>query len=240
MKRRRSTCPTPRRSHRTATLAFFLAALGVLALAASAQAATLNLKCSGKGEQVKAQEYETASCAVEKGKTRNIEGVLRNDKNKPVAGTLNVTFSKWIPQGEGAYDITPEKTVQIKAATNGKFKIPNVTTKTEETVFIEAVGDAESELSTVTQEVNIQRYVSAIAKKLGGGRVQVTVKGIEGPFKVQIEQESYPVSGGAPRKANKAGVAVFTLRNAHGEFGIYVEAGELSDLYYIDSKPFNL
>jgi hypothetical protein len=225
---------------RTLTLALAVAALGLLAVAASAQAATLNLKCSGKGIQNKAQEYETASCTVEKGKTRNIEGVLRNDKNKPVAATLNVTFSNWEPQGEGVYNITPQKTIQVKSAANGKFKIPNVTTKTEETVFIEAVGDGESELSTVTQEVNIQRYVSATAKKLGGGKVQVTVKGIEGPFKVQIEQEGYPVSGGAPRKANKAGVAVFNIAHGNGEYGIYVEAGELSDLYYIDSHSFTL
>ncbi len=157
-----------------------------------------------------------------------------------MAGTLDVTFSKWIPQGGGAYDITPEKTVEIKSAKNGKFKIPNVNTKTEETIFIEAVGDAESELSAVSQEVNIQRYVTATAKKLGGGKVKVTVKGAEAPFKVSIEQEGYAVSGGAPRKANKAGVAVFDLRNAHGTFGIYVDAGELSDLYYLDSKPFSL
>ncbi len=85
--------------------------------------------------------------------------MLRNDKNKPVAGTLNVTFSNWEPQGNGAYDITPYKTIEVKSSANGKFTIPKVTTKTEETVFIEAVGDGESELSTVTQEVNIQRYV---------------------------------------------------------------------------------
>jgi hypothetical protein len=230
----------PRRALRTVTLALAASVLALFAVVSGAQAATLNLKCSGKGIQNKAQEYETASCTVEKGKTRNIEGVLRNDKNKPVAGTLNVTFSNWIPQGEGAYDITPQKTIQVKSGANGKFKIPNVTTKTEETVFIEAIGDGESELSPVSQEVNIQRYVSAVAKKLGGGKVQVTVKGIEGPFKVQIEQEGYPVSGGAPRKANKAGVVVFDIAHGNGEYGIYVEAGELSDLYYIDSHPFTL
>lgn len=240
MKRHKRPRHTLRRAGRTLTVALAVAALGLFAAVASAGAATLNLKCSGKGIQNKAQEYETASCTVEKGKTRNLEGVLRNDKNKPVAGTLNVTFSNWIPQGEGAYDITPQKTIQVMAAASGKFKIPNVTTKTEETVFIEAVGDGESELSTVTQEVNIQRIVTLRGKKLGGGKVQVTVKGIEGPFKVQIEQEGYPASGGAPRKANKAGVAVFNIAHGNGEYGIYVEAGELSDLYYIDSHPFTL
>jgi hypothetical protein len=91
----------------TIALGLALAALGLLLTAGRAEAATLNLKCSGKGVQNKAQEYETAQCGVEAGKTRNIEGVLRNDKNKPVAGTLNVTFSNWEPQGNGAYDITP-------------------------------------------------------------------------------------------------------------------------------------
>jgi hypothetical protein len=221
-------------------LSLVAAIVALLAFAGTADAATLTLKCSGKGPQNKAQEYETASCAVAAGQKRNIEGVLRNDKNKPVAGTLKVTFSKWIPQGNGSYSITPEKTIEIKAAANGKFKVPNVTTKTEETVFIEAVGDADSELSPVGQEVNIQRYVTATAKKLGGGKVQVTVKGIEGPFKVSVEQEGYDVSGGAPRKANKAGVAIFNLHGARGEFGIFVDAGELGDLYYLDSKPFTL
>ena len=229
-----------RRTPKATTLTLALAALGLLALATSAQAASLNLKCSGKGEQVKAQEYETAQCTVEGGKSRNIEGVLRNDKNKPVAGKLKVTISDWnlAPEG-GAFDIEPTKTFEIKAAASGKFKVP-VTTTTEETVYIEAIGDTELEVSALTQEVNIQRYVSATAKKLGGGRVQVTVKGVDGPFKVQVEQEGYPASGGAPRKANQAGVAVFDLAHPNGEYGIYVEAGELTDLYYIDSHPFTL
>jgi hypothetical protein len=229
-----------RRTLKSMTVTMAMAALGLLALATSAQASSLNLKCSGKGVQNKAQEYETASCAVEKGKTRDIEGVLRNNRNKPVASTLNVTFSDWEPQGNGAYDITPQRTIEVKSGANGKFTIPKVTTKTEETVFIEAVEDFESEVSPVVQEVNIQRYVSATAKVLGGGKVRVTVKGIEGPFKVSIASEGYPVSGGAARKANKAGVATFQLRNTAGTLGIYVDAGELTDLYYVDVHPFTL
>jgi hypothetical protein len=224
--------------YKTLTLTLAVAALGLLALAATAQASSLNLKCSGKGVQNKAQEYETASCTVEQGKARNIEGVLRNNDNKPVASTLKVTFSNWEPQGNGAYDITPYKTIEVKSAANGKFKIPGVTAKTEETVFIEAGENFESDVSPVTQEINIQRYVSATAKKLGGGKVKVTVKGIEGPFKVGITEESYAVSGGATRKANKAGVAIFHLSHAYGTLGIYVDAGQLTDLYYIDSHSF--
>jgi hypothetical protein len=97
------------------------------------------------------------------------EAATLNLKCQPVAGTLNVTFSNWEPQGNGAYDITPYKTVAVKAAANGKFTIPKVTTTTEETVFIEALEDGGSELSTVFTEVNIQRYFSATAKQLGGG-----------------------------------------------------------------------
>lgn len=224
----------------TIALTLALAILGLLFAAATAEAATLNLKCSGKGVQSKAQEYETAECAVEAGQTRNIEGLLRNDKNKPVAATLNVTFSNWVPQGNGAYDITPYKTITVKSSANGKFTIPKVTTKTEETVFIEAVGDGESELSTVTQEVNIQRLVTLRGKKLGGGKVKVTVKGLSAPAKVALRLEDYPVSGGAGRKPNKAGVAIFNLRSQHGTFGIWLEAGELEDLYYVDSEPVTL
>jgi hypothetical protein len=227
------------RTPKAMTLALALAALGLLAVASGAQAASLNLKCSGKGPQVKAQEYETAQCTVEAGKTRNLEGVLRNDKNKPVAGKLKVTISDWTPAGGGAFDIEPTSTVEIKAAANGKFKLP-VTTKTEETVYVEAIGDPESEVSAITQEVNIQRYVSATAKVLGGGKVKVTVKGIEGPFKVGVTEEyGYPAPGGSPRKA-KNGTAIFNLHSLRGTLGISVEAGVYTDLYYIDAKPFSL
>lgn len=228
------------RARKTLTLALALAALGLLALAAGAQAATLTTKCSGKGPQNKGQEYETASCTVEAGQKRNVEGVVRNDKNKPVAATIKVTFSAWEPQGEGAYDITPQKTIEVKSGANGKFKVPNVTTKTEETLFIEAIGDGEAELSTVYTEVNIQRLVTAKVKKLGGGKVKVTVKGAEAPFKVAVTEEGYPASGGSARKASKAGVATFHLRNTYGELGVLLEAGELTDLYYFTGATFKL
>jgi hypothetical protein len=226
-------------SDKSVILTLVLAVVALLACAASAQAASLNLKCTGKGPQNKAQEYETASCAVAPGEKRSIEGVLRNDKNKPVAGTLKVTFSKWIPQGGGAYDITPEKTVEIKTPASGKFSIP-VTTTSEMTVYIEAVENGESEISPVTQEVNIQRLVTLRGKVLGGGKVKVTVKGATLPVKVSLEDEGYPVSGGAARKVNKAGVAIFNLHGAHGTFGLYLDAGELTDLYYVDSQPVKL
>jgi hypothetical protein len=228
-------------SDKSVIVSLLATVVALLALAASAEAATLTVKCSGKGPQAKAAEYSAAECTVAAGQKRNIEGVLRNDKNKAVAGTLKVTFSNWIPQGNESYSITPEKTIEIKAAANGKFKIPNVTTKTEETVVIEAVGDPDSELSAVSQEVNIQRYVTATAKSIGGGKVKVTVQGASLPFKVAITDESgYYVSGGSPRKASKAGTAVFDLHGRRGTFNIYVDAGELGDLYYIDTKPFKL
>jgi hypothetical protein len=225
----------------TIALALALAALGLLLAAAGAEASSLSLKCSGHGPQTKAQEYETAECAVEAGQTRNIEGVLRNNKNKPVAATIKVTFSKWEPQGGGAYNITPYKTIEVRSGANGKFTVPKVTTKTEETVFIEAPEDFEAEVSPVTQEVNIQRLVTVRGKKLGGGKVKVTVKGAEGKLKVGLtEEEGYYVSGGAPRKLSKAGTAVFDLHGQRGTFGILLDAGEYSDLYYVDSQPVKL
>jgi hypothetical protein len=227
-------------SPRIISLFVALVALGALALASSAQASSLSLKCSGKGPQNKAQEYETAECAVAPGQKRSIEGVLRNNKNKLAAGTLKVTYSKWIPAGEGAFDITPEKTVEIKAAANGKFTVANVNTTSEMTVYIEAVESLESEISPVTQEVDIQRLVTLRGKVLGGGKVKVTVKGAALPVKVSIEDEGYPLAGGAARKVNKAGVAIFDLHGAHGTFGLYLEAGDLTDLYYVDSQPVKL
>jgi hypothetical protein len=230
-----------RRTRRDLTIALTLAlaALGLLLTAGGAEAATLTTKCSGKGVQNKAQEYETAQCVVEAGKTRDIEGVLRNDKNKPVAGTLKVTFSNWEPQGNGAYDITPYKTIEVKSTANGKFKVPNVTTSTEETVYIEALEDGESELSVVTTEVNIQRLVTATVKTSGGGNVKVTIKGAAAPFKIGITEEGgYFVSGGAAKKASKAGVATFHLRSTYGMVNVFFEAGELGDLYYFTGKSF--
>jgi nitrogen regulatory protein PII len=230
-----------RRARRTLTLALALAALGLLALATGAQAATLTTKCSGKGPQNKAQEYETASCAVEAGQKRNIEGVVRNDKNKPVATTLKVTFSNWEPQGGGVYNITPQKTIEVKSAANGKFKVPNLAApKTEETVFVEAPENGDAELSTVTTEVNIQRLITATVKKLGGDKVKVTIKGAPSPFKIGIIEEGYPASGGAARKANKAGSATFNLRGTYGELGVLFEGGAAGELFYFAGKTFKL
>jgi hypothetical protein len=226
-------------SDKSVILSLLATVAALLAFAAGAQAATLTIKCSGKGPQTKAQEFSTAQCTVAAGQKRNIEGVLRNDKNKPVAGTLKVKISNWIPQGNSSFSITPEKEFEVKAAANGKFKVPNLTTKTEETVYIEAVGDSDLEISPVAQEVNIQRYVTATAKKIGGGKVKVTVQGAELPFKIGItDEDGYFVSGGAARKASKAGTAVFSLGNRHGSFNIFIDAGMLGDLYYFDLKPF--
>jgi hypothetical protein len=225
---------------RTAICALALAALGVLAIASSAGAATLTTKCSGKGPQTKAQEIVTASCQVEAGQKRSIEGVLRNDKNKPVAGALKVTLSEWIPQGGGAYDITPYKEFEVKSSANGKFKVPNLTSATEETVFIEAVGDGDAEISPVSQEVNIQRIVTA-SVKTKGKTVKVAIKGAKGPLKIGItDEEGYFVSGGTARKANKAGVATFHLGATAGKLNVFFEAGDLTDLYYFLGKTFGL
>jgi hypothetical protein len=228
-------------SDKSVIVSLLAAVAALLVLAAGAEAATLNLKCSGKGPQSKAAEYSTAECTVAAGEKRNIEGVLHNDKNKAVAGTLKVTISKWIPQGGGSYSVTPEKEFEVKAAANGKFKVPNLTTKTEVTVHIEAVADGGAELSAVAQEVNLRRYVTATAKKLGGGKVKVTVQGAELPFKIGITDESgYFVSGGAAVKASKAGTAVFNLHGGRGTFNVYADFGELGDLYYFVAKPFKL
>jgi hypothetical protein len=66
------------------------------------------------------------------------------------------------------------------------------------------------------------------------------VKGASLPVKVSLEDEGYPVSGGAPRKVNKAGAAIFDLHGRHGTFGLFLDAGELTDLYYVDSQPVRL
>ena len=110
---------------------------------------------------------------------------------------------------------------------------------TETGLYIEALGDEDKEISPFSEEVEIKRYVTAVAKKLGRGKVQVTVKGISGPLKIGITEEGYEATGGAKRKANH-GVATFNLGSAHGTFGILVLGNLDAELYYIDAKPFTL
>jgi hypothetical protein len=226
------------RTARRVLVSLCLAAIASLALVASASAATVTLKCGGKGAHNKSSDG-TVICAALPGKARNIEGVLRNDKNKPVDGKLSVTFSEWIPQDEDSFSVTAFKTVTVSANAAGKFTIP-VKTTSKISLAIEAVGDEKKEISAAGAAAEVELELQTTVKKLGGGRVQVTVKGSKVPLKIGITEESgYYVHGGTAKKA-ASGVASFNLGSARGTLYVYVDAGILSDLFWPSRPSFKL
>ncbi len=134
---------TRRRLHSALPLA--LAALVLLAVAASASAATISLKCGGKGRHNR-DSVGSVLCADKPGKPRTIEGVVRDDSNKPVSGPVTVKLSKWIPKG-GYYSVEEFKTLTVQANAAGKFSYA-AKTATKLTIGFEAAGAfAQAEVS---------------------------------------------------------------------------------------------
>ena len=224
-----------RRPLRRARFAALLAALGLLAFAATASASQISLKCGGKGPRNR-DSAGTVLCA-EPGKSRPVTGTLRNDADKAVAGKIAVTVSNWIPTGEGSFHIVAGKPQMIAANGAGKFSFL-VKTATKVSIKFEAIADEALSISPVAAQADVSRQLVGKVKKLGGGRVKITVKGTTHPLKIAVVDEyGYEVAGGKLRKASKAGSAVFNLGNVHGKFGYYVDAGELSDLFWYGQPP---
>lgn len=220
-------------------IAIVLAATGLsLAFAVSvAQATEVDLACAGKGPRNK-DSAGTVLCAAAPGKARVISGVLRNDAGKPVAGKVAVTFANWVPVGNGSFSIKPETTTTVSASGSGRFAIP-VKTATKVTVYVEAVADTALGVSPVKVQADVSRQLITTIKKLGGGRVKLTVKGAgKTPLTLYVlNSEGYELSGVKPKKASKAGSAVFDLGSMRGEFSYYVDAGLLSDLFWEGARP---
>ncbi len=209
--------------------AFVLAVLALLALAATASASTISLKCGGKGGRYQS-EPSSISCAAKLGQSRTIEGVVRDDANKPVAGPVTVTLSKWIPQG-GYYTVEPFKTLTVSANAAGKFSY-KAKTATKITARFEAAGAA--------AEAEVSRELQVKVAKLGGGKVKVTVKGAgKAPLTVYLvdTEAGYELPGTKGKKASKAGVAIFNLGRFHGAFTYSIDAGDYSDLFWAGPKP---
>ena len=212
-----------------------VAALALLVLAATASASQITLKCGGKGPHNR-DSSGTVLCA-EPGKSRLLSGALRDDANKPVAGKVAVTISNWIPSGEGWFTIKPGRTLTLDANAHGKFALA-VKTATKVSVKFEAVGDEARGISPVAAQADVSRQLLATVHKLGGGRVRISVRGTSHRLKIAILDESgYEVPGGKLRAANRHGSATFNLGNQHGKFSYYVEAGELSDLFWEGRRP---
>jgi hypothetical protein len=204
-------------------------ALVALAFAASASASTISLKCGGKGPRNE-DSAETVLCAAKPGKARTIEGVVRDDTNKPVAGPVTVTLSKWIPQDNDSYKVEKYQTLTVAANAAGKFSYA-AKTDTKTSIAFEAAG--------ATREAEVSRELQVTVKKLGGGKVQVSAKGA-GKAKIKmflVDESGYEVPGTKGRYLGKSGTAVFDLGRFHGTFSWVFEAGIYTDLFWTNRGP---
>jgi len=204
------------------------AVLGLFAFAATASASTLSLKCGGKGAHNR-DSSGTVLCAAEPGKARVITGVLRDDSNKPLAGPVTVTLSRWVPKG-GYFTIEEFKTLTVNANAAGKFSYA-AKTATKMSIAFDAAG--------AHAQADVSRQLQVSVRKLGGGKVKVTVKGAgKAPLTLYLVDDSgYEVPGTKGKRANKAGSAIFNLGSYHGPFTYVVEAGEYDDLFWEGRKP---
>ncbi len=203
--------------------------LASLAFAASAGASTISLKCGGKGPRSQSSP-SSISCAAQPGKARTIEGVVRDDTNKPVAGPVTVTLSKWVPQDGDSYSIEKYKTLTVAADGAGKFSYA-AKTETKDSIAFEAAG--------ATAEAEVARELQVTVKKLGGGKVQVSAKGA-GKAKIKmflVDESGYEVPGTKGKNLGKSGTAVFDLGRFHGSFSWVFEAGIYTDLFWTNRGP---
>lgn len=204
-------------------------ALIALAFAASASASTISLKCGGKGARNQ-DSAETVLCAAKPGKARTIEGVVRDDANKPLAGPVTVTLSKWVPRGGDSYAIEKYQTLTVAANGAGKFAYA-VKTDTKTSIAFEAAG--------ARAEAEVARELQVTVKKLGGGKVKVSAKGA-GKAKIKmflVDESGYEVPGTKGKYLGKSGTAVFDLGRFHGTFSWVFEAGIYTDLFWTNRGP---
>lgn len=222
------------RRSRHVCVAVLLTVAALLAFAAAAGASKITLKCAGKGPHNR-DSAGTVLCA-EPGRSRLVSGSLLNDAGKPVHGKIAVTISKWIPSGTGYYTIKPGNPFTIDANAQGRFSYA-VKTATKVSVKFEALADAALQVSPTAAQADVSRQLLGTVKKLGGGRVRITVRGTTHRLKIAIVDESgYEARGGKLRRA-KGGSAVFDLGSQHGKFSYYVDAGELGDLFWYGKNP---
>jgi hypothetical protein len=208
--------------------ALVLTALAVLVFAASATASTIALKCVGKGGRYQS-EANSISCGVKPGKTRTIEGVVRDDANKPVSGPVTVKLSRWIPK-DGYYSVEEYDSLTVSANAAGKFSY-KAKADTKITVRFEAAG--------ISGEADVSRELQVRVAKLGGGKVRISVKGAgKAPIKMFLVDESgYPLAGTAGKRLSKAGVAIFSVGSYHGPASWVFEAGSYDDLFWTNRGP---
>lgn len=222
--------------NRTA-VATIAAALGLLVFVSVAGAAQLTLACGGKGPR-NADSAGTVLCAAAPGKARTLTGVARDDAGKPVAAKLSVTLSDWIPNGDGSFSIKPVSTQTIVANSQGSFSLP-VKTSTRVSLKFETVADSALDVSAVSAEAQVSRRLEVKVKKLGGGKVRLSVKGAgKIPLKLYVlDPDGYELPGVKPKSGGKSASATFNLGSRTGLFSYYVDAGDYGDLFWAELRP---
>jgi hypothetical protein len=226
----------PRRSRRTLpaiTLAF---AAFLLPPATAASASTVTLECGGKGARSK-DSSGTILCAAQPGKARIVAGVVRDDGGRPVATAVTVTFSKWTPSSGGGYTVRRGDSRTINSKADGSFSLP---VKTATRVSLEfGVADEAKGVSPAAAAAEVSRQLAIKVKNRGGGKVKVTVGGLEGKrAKVYVlDQYGYEISGVGPRRTDGKGRATFNLGSRRGKFEVYVDVGIWTDLYWYGRRP---
>lgn len=218
------------------------AAAAVLAfgapLAAPAGAAELKLKCAGKGKRNK-DSAGTVLCAAEPGHKRIVAGTVRDDAGRPVAGKVTITYSSWTPAPNGiGYSVKPRTTREITAKADGSFSFSS-NTKTKESIRVELLADSTLGIAGgASAQVDVSRRLVTKVKKLGGGRVKLTVKGTKLPLKLYVlSEDGYPLTGVKAKQA-KRGSATFDLGGLRGRFSTYADAGKVyTDLFWGERRP---
>lgn len=226
-----------------AALACLAATALVGAGGASAQAATVSLRCAGKGPRNK-DSGGTVLCAGTQSKGRTLAGVVKDDSGNPVAARLTITFSRWDPASGGGFYVRPRATKTIVADSYGAFTIKD-NPATKESIRVDVVADATLGVSGgAFAEAEISRRLVARLAKLGGGVVRFTVTGTrKRPIKVWVtDPDGYPLNGIKPKKINGRGQATFNLSSLPAGYRLsyFVDAGDsLNDLFWYASRvPF--
>jgi hypothetical protein len=233
----RGTSPTKRALLACLAIAALLATMG-----ATAQAASVSLRCAGRGPRNRDSANTTLCAGSTKG--RAIAGVVKDDAGKPVAARLSVTYSRWDPSPGGGYAIRARATKEIVAKGDGTFAVKD-NPATKESIRVDVVADAALGVSggAFAQAEVSRRLVVRIAK-LGGGVVRFTVTGTRHrPLKVYVlDSSGYQLSGIKPKNVNGRGQATFDLHTLPAGYRLtyFVDAGDsLNDLFWYQSRvPF--
>ena len=198
-------------------------ALTALAGAGAAQAASVSLRCAGRGPR-NSDSAGTVLCAGSPAKGRTLAGVVKDDAGNPVAASLTVTYSRWDPAPGGGWYVRARATKTIVADSYGAFTVTD-NPATKESISVAVVADAALGVSGgAVANAEISRQLVVRVAKLGGGVVRFTVTGTRiRPLKVWVTDSSgYALSGIKPKKIDGRGQATFNLGSLpHGYRAAY-------------------